>query len=46
MFDHKTTQLILNTLIHLLVHEDKFIWKVGKNGTSSIRSAYRICFFF
>jgi len=43
LFDHNTTQLILNTHLHLLVHEDKIIWKAEKNGNYSIHSAYRIC---
>jgi len=30
MFDHNTTQLILNTPLHPLVHEDKIIWKAEK----------------
>jgi len=43
MFDHNTTHLILNTPLHPLVHEDKFIWMAEKNGNYSVRSAYRIC---
>lgn len=30
MFDHNTTHLILNTPLHHLVHEDKFIWMAEK----------------
>jgi len=43
MFDHNTSQLILNTPLHPFVDEDKIIWKAEKNGSYSIRSAYRIC---
>jgi hypothetical protein len=43
LFDHNTSQLILNTSLHHLVHEDKIIWKAEKNGSYSVRSAYRIC---
>jgi len=42
LFDHNTSQLILNTPPHPLVHEDKIIWKAEKNGSYSVRSAYRI----
>jgi len=43
MFDHNTTQLILNTPLHPLAHEDKFIWKAEKNGSYSVRNVYQIC---
>ena len=43
VFDYNTTQLILNTPLHPLVYEDKFIWKAEKNGSYSVRSAYQIC---
>jgi len=43
MFDYNIIQLILDTPLHPLVHEDKIIWKAGKNGNYFVRSAYRIC---
>lgn len=43
MFDLNTAQLILNTLLHLLVDEDKLIFKTEKNDMYSVHNAYRLC---
>jgi len=40
LFDHNTTQIILNTPLLPLVSEDKLVWKDEKNGNYSVRREF------
>jgi hypothetical protein len=42
-FTPETARLILKTPLVDHVVEDRLIWKAGKNGFYSVKSAYRLC---